>query len=254
MVASPTSSYTRALGLVSLLWALPALGQVDEAALIADDAVRAAEGNGSPQLIALSTGTRYGGALAAIDPPRALAGLRSALDYSRQHRVVFGEIITSYQLAMIEAEYGDLHRGLDLFDFTIDSWQRAGDRFQLPAALATLALCFERLEEHEIAAIIYGSSTRFLSAGQVAGLAPALEQLRANLGAAEFDRCLAAGAAMETGDAWPTPASRSDWLATSPAARRGHLEFGVRNRSGRLPAAHAAARLFSRTSTGKGGD
>jgi hypothetical protein len=35
----------------------------------------------------------------------------------------------------------------------------------------------------------------------VAGLAQAVEQLRANLGATTFDRCVATGVAMETGDA-----------------------------------------------------
>jgi hypothetical protein len=67
--------------------------------------------------------------------------------------------------------------------------------------LAFVAVCFARLEEHEIAAVVYGASVPFLRATPVAGLPNAVEQLQTNLGPAAFDRHVANGAAMEIGDA-----------------------------------------------------
>ena len=201
LAASPTAEFSRALGLSNLLLTLPALGRADEAALLADDAADAAKELGWAPMIASAAGFVYGRAVAPIDPPRALAALRWGLDYSREHRVLYAEILTSYELAVVEAEHGDLQRGLDLFDFSMDSWQRAGDLYHLPLALAGLAMCFARLGEHEVASTIYGGSTALLSMPSVAGLLQAVEQLRADLGPAEFDRCVAIGASMETGDA-----------------------------------------------------
>jgi predicted ATPase/class 3 adenylate cyclase len=201
LAASQTDASKRAAGLCGLLFVLGSLGRADEAALIADDAADAARESGWTPMIAASTGYEYGRVIAAIDPPRALAALRSGLDYSRRHRVLYAEIVTSYDLAVVEAEHGDLPRGLDLFDLAIDSFQRAGNRFNLARCLASLAMCFTRLHEQEPAAIIYGASTRLLGAAPVGGLPQAVERLRANLGATAFDRCVATGVAMETGDA-----------------------------------------------------
>jgi predicted ATPase len=200
LAASKTSVSSRALGLYGLLYFLPGQGMADEAALHADDALQAARDWGFPVMIAASTGG-FGSAVAAIDPPGGLAVLRSGLEYSRQHRVRYWEIYISYELAVVEAENGDLGRALDLFDFSIDSWQRAGDRFNLARGLAGLAMCFARIHEQEPAAVIYGASTRLLGAAPVAGLAQTVEQLRANLGATLFDRFVATATAMETGDA-----------------------------------------------------
>jgi predicted ATPase len=201
LAASPTAVSVRAIGLCGLLWVLPAVGRADEAALIAEDAADAARAWGWPLVVAM-TDYSYGRTFASIDPPRAMAALRSGLDYSRQHGVRLAELQTSSELAIVEAQYGHLDRGLELFDFAIDSWQRAGDQINLPANLASLAMCLARLGEHEIAAVIYGGITRFpITRFPIAGLDQAVEQLRMNLGAAVFDRCVATGAAMETGDA-----------------------------------------------------
>jgi hypothetical protein len=219
LAAAKTAVSSRACGLAGLLLLLPTLGRADEAALIADDAAAAAKEWGSPIFVAFSAGYCYGRAFAAIDPPRALQALRWGLDYSRQHRFGYAELVTSHDLAVAETDYGDLHRGLDLFDFSLDNWQRAGDLLHLPLALASVAMCFARLGEPEIAATIYGGSASLVSSlpkrtrpthhgasllptpETVAGLLQAVEDLRANLGATGFDQHVATGAAMETGDA-----------------------------------------------------
>jgi predicted ATPase len=200
LAAGQAEASRRASGLSGLLWALPVLGLADEAALLADDAAAAASDWGWPVLIA-AIGAGCGRTFAAIDPPRALAALRSGLEYSRLHRVSYWEIYISYELAVVETQHGDLGHGLDLLDFAIDSWQRAGDRLNLPAALASLAMCLGRIDEHEPAAIIYGASAQILGDAPVAGLAGALEQIRANLGTAGFERCVATGSALQAGDA-----------------------------------------------------
>jgi hypothetical protein len=178
---SQTAVSSRAIGLTGLLMALGSLGRADEAVLIADEAANAARELGWPALIAGCAGCWYGRAVAAIDPPRALAALRSGLDYSRHHRVVFVEILTAYDLAVVEAEHGDLQRGLDLFDFSIDSWQRSGDRYDLARGLARLAMCFARLHEQEPAAVIYGGSTRRLGAAPPASHKPSSNSERTSV-------------------------------------------------------------------------
>jgi predicted ATPase len=201
LAASRTAVSARALGLFGLLYFLPTVGRAAEAALLADEAASAARDWGSPVAIACITGTGIGRAFGATDPPRALAALRSGLDYSREHRYVYGEIYISWELAAMEALHGDLQRGLDLFDFSLDSLRKSGDELNLALDLASLAMCLARLQEHEAAAIIYGGSTRLLNPAPVAGLPQAVEQIRANLGATLFDRCVATGATMEAGDA-----------------------------------------------------
>jgi hypothetical protein len=71
----------------------------------------------------------------------------------------------------------------------------------MAAALGELAAFFDRSGQPETAAITYGTSTRYVAASWEAQLPAALAHLRATLGVAVFDECVAAGGTMETGDA-----------------------------------------------------
>lgn len=71
------------------------------------------------------------------------------------------------------------------------------------ATLATLATFFDRFERPEVAATLYGASTYHanLYVINVINLAGVAEHLRIVLSASRLDECVAAGAAMELGEA-----------------------------------------------------
>ena len=108
--------------------------------------------------------------------------------------------IIAREAAGLEAIYGDLDTALALFDATIDSQFAAGNVAHLAATIATLAVLFDRLDRPDIAATIYGT-THHAGIALVIGLPEVLDHLRATLGDAAFDGCVAAGAAMEPGEA-----------------------------------------------------
>jgi hypothetical protein len=201
MPQTPVAGFSKMVRLTARLWVLTGLWRIAEAQKILDDAVAAVWEVGNPLFIALVTGFGYGRVFADSDPARALRALREAVEYSRQHHLLYTELYNSYELAVAEIAHGDFRRGLELLDFTIDAWHRAGDRWNLAQALASLAICLERFERAEAAAAVYGSSTRMVAVPPVAGLLEACERLRATLGSAVFDQQVATGAAMETGDA-----------------------------------------------------
>jgi hypothetical protein len=91
--------------------------------------------------------------------------------------------------------------GLILFDEALDAAHRAGSHTQVGIALADLAFVFRDVGRAQIAATIYGSSTRYGSIANAPSLPELIEHLRDRLGEATFDDCVATGAAMETADA-----------------------------------------------------
>jgi predicted ATPase len=198
---NPESGFAKMIRLTALLWVLQGLGRLAEVRLILDETVAAVREVGNPMYIALVTGFGYGREFADSDPTRALDALRKAVDYSRQHHIVYTELYNSLELAAVEVVHGDLVRGLELLDRTLDHWHRTGDRFNLALALATAATCLERLERVQAGAVVYGASTRLAAVLPVAGLRESCEKLRTTLGAAEFDQHVATGAAMEPGEA-----------------------------------------------------
>ena len=97
--------------------------------------------------------------------------------------------------------YGELEHALALFDTTVDSFHRAGNIPNLAATLAYLAVFFDRYERPEIAATVYGASTRHGISTMTMDLPRVVNHLCSVLGQSSFDRCVAAGAAMEPADA-----------------------------------------------------
>ena len=93
--------------------------------------------------------------------------------------------------------YGELEQALELFDTTVDSFHRAGNIPNLADTLAYLAVFFDRFERPEIAATVYGASTRHGISTMVMDLPKVVDHLCRMLGQTSFDRCVAAGAAME---------------------------------------------------------
>ncbi len=92
-------------------------------------------------------------------------------------------------------------RHWSLFDSAIDAYHRSGAQGNLFPALASLAVYLDRVEQPDVAARIYGASTHNTHVAAVPGLRETVQHLRTLLGDPVFDRHVAAGAAMETGDA-----------------------------------------------------
>jgi hypothetical protein len=88
-----------------------------------------------------------------------------------------------------------------LFGATIDTNYQAGDHGAVASTLDQLAMFFDRFERPDTAATLYGATISYPSTVMTAGLAQLVDHLRAELGEARFDELVAAGAAMEFGDA-----------------------------------------------------
>ena len=197
LIAQP--GFAHLIGLCGLLYALPTVGRGEEAMAIAEETVTVARADGNPYWIAFAL-VGYGRAFAESDPGRALTVLRQGIVYTREHRLPLFEAVIARDAAGLEAVHGDLEQGLVLFEAVIDSLHRAGNVAHLAATLANLAVFFDRIEQPEIAATIYGTSTHNASnssSTMVINLVAVVDRLRVVLGEVVFDTCVAVGAAME---------------------------------------------------------
>jgi len=113
--------------------------------------------------------------------------------------LIFAAVIAR-DAAGLEALHGDLDAGLDLFEAAIVSFQQSGDTNSLAMTLTNLAHFFDRFERLEAAASLYGSVSTHPITSYVE-LAAVTEHLRASLGMSRFQACVAAGSAMELGEA-----------------------------------------------------
>jgi hypothetical protein len=103
--------------------------------------------------------------------------------------------------AGLQALHADPSQALALFDAALDSFQRAGNAAGLGGALAYLAVCFDRFNQPDVAATLYGASTHHRGSQYVVELPAVVDHLRAVLGDATFDQSAASGAAMDLADA-----------------------------------------------------
>jgi predicted ATPase/class 3 adenylate cyclase len=194
------SGLAQVLGQCGLLHALTMAGRAEEAMAIAKDTLAAARAHANPHFIALAL---YGSGLAfaQADPARALHFLRDGLAYAQEHGLPFLQGSMAPVTAGLEALHGDLGQALALIDAALDRTQRAGNVTSVAAALSFLAVCFDRFDRPDVAATLYGASTNQAISQYVVDLPAVVDHLRAALGDAAFDQCVAAGAAMDLADA-----------------------------------------------------
>ncbi len=200
LAAETDSELAHAYGLCGLTFMFPAVGRGADARAIADETLAAARAHGWPLLVAYAL-AGYGRAFAETDPARALDAHREGLACCRRHRIVLFEGVIAREVAGLEAVHGQLEHGLDMFDDTIDSFHQVGDISNVAVTLAALAVFFDRFEQPETAATIYGSTTEHTSTAMVAALPATIDHLRTVLGKARFDECVTTGAAMELAQA-----------------------------------------------------
>ena len=183
------------IGLIFSTAVLPGVGRSEEARAVADDAVAAARARQNPFWIAFAL-EAYAWAYADKDPGLAMDAMDEVLDYTREHRLPFFEANTLREIAALEAVLGDPGQALELFDSAVASYHRAGNHGSVATTLAQVAVLFSQIDRPEIAATIYGTSTRH-GVSMIANLPEVVEHLRNVLGADAFERRAATGAAME---------------------------------------------------------
>jgi predicted ATPase/class 3 adenylate cyclase len=187
------------IGLIFSTAVLPGLGRSEEARAIADDAVGAARAGKNPFWIAFAL-EAYARAYSDKDPGLAMDTMDEVLDYTREHRLLFFEANALREIAALEAVLGDPEQALELFDTAVASYHQAGNHGSVATTLAQVAVLFSRLDRPEIAATIYGTSTRH-GISMIANLPEVVEHLQTVLGADDFERRATTGAAMEFDDA-----------------------------------------------------
>ena len=181
-----------------LTW-LTFVGRQAEAMAIADDVLTAARRHANPYWIALAL-YAYGKAFTQDDPTRALQAFREGLEHTATHQVPLIQAAIANRLAALEAVHGNREHALDLFDTALDSLHQAGNKPQLAMALASLAVFFDRAEQPQVAATLYGATTHQPVAATAGDLPVVVDHLRAVLGDTVFNQCAATGAAMEPGE------------------------------------------------------
>jgi predicted ATPase/class 3 adenylate cyclase len=195
----PRGGLQEVVGLAGLLAVYPRLGRSEEARAVAARALEAAEAFGVPFWIAFASGG-YGRSYVDVDSAKAMQWFERSLDYSRQHRIVYQERAMERDIASLEGALGDPLHALELFDGSITFYHRAGNHGSASTAVAEVAMVLARIGDHEQAATVYGASVSF-GAILISELSQVLDQLRAELGDATFDECVARGAAMSFDDA-----------------------------------------------------
>ena len=187
------------IGLIFSTAVLPGVGRSEEARAIADDAVEAARALKNPFWIAFAL-EAYARAYSDKDPGLAMDTMDGVLDYTREHRLLFFEANALREIASLEAVLGDPEQALELFDTAVASYHQAGNHGSVATTLAQVAVLFSRIDRPQIAATIYGTSTRH-GISMIANLPEVLEHLETVLGADDFERRVATGAAMEFDEA-----------------------------------------------------
>ena len=86
-------------------------------------------------------------------------------------------------------------------DVAIESLQRAGNVANLAISFANLAVFFNQIQQHEIAATLHGAGVHHGDISWVDSFRETVNDLHSVLGQDLFDRCVASGAAMEPAEA-----------------------------------------------------
>jgi tetratricopeptide (TPR) repeat protein len=182
-----------------LLYVLPVSGPTGaaQARAIAPEAVQLARGHGNPFYVAMAV-MGYARAFAATDPERALAVLRDALVFTKEHRVSYVEALVAREAAGLAASHGLTDDALVWFDMAIDSFHRAGNLASLGPALAYLSSFLGRLGRFEDAATIYGSVTDPNRGSMAVDLNATIAALQQAITNDRFKALVAEGAAMPT--------------------------------------------------------
>jgi predicted ATPase len=179
-------------------WLVLALaGCGGEAMDSADGLIEAAEATGNPSMLAWALAA-YGLAFRDADPLGAFnalgRGLVIAQDSGNRSQVA----ALATHLALLEAGHGDTLAAFDHLTLSIRNFHDAGDSTTIRVPLALLAVLFDRLGRHELAATIAGFALSPMAAAGLPEIRTAITHLRDVLGEATYESFARAGETMTT--------------------------------------------------------
>jgi DNA-binding CsgD family transcriptional regulator len=209
----------RGFGLASYVDGLQSCGRVEEALRLAEQAVAAAQALGNPYWISYSLWIA-GMAFAKTDARRAFAAWDEGVAFVREHRVQFFEGFLARDAARLHTSDGEAETALVLFAEAIAAFHRAGNVPQLIITLASLPALFERLDRLAPAATLLGALSREPSSfHHVPELGDLGDRISRRLGAARAEELLAAGTALDLGDAAVYARTQIDLARREPTPR-----------------------------------
>jgi hypothetical protein len=190
----------RVIGLCGLMDVLPNLGRSGDAIALADQTLTAARASATPAWIAYAS-YGCGRAYTESDPQRALDIFRDGLAFTRQHRLPFFEAVMAMHLAGLEAVHGDLDEAVDLLTNCLDSFHQSGNTFDLDITFSYLMVFFDRIEQPEVVATLYGTFINKADNPLYAALVAPVDHVRNMLDTDTFDTCVRTGAVMTLAEA-----------------------------------------------------
>jgi hypothetical protein len=189
---------TNTMGMANLVAALFASGSTDEALVIADGLIDAAELIGNPWVLSYTL-TVCGVNFRDTDPDRALEAVRRGVLIARDSGNRLYETAFSYWLAGLEADYGDRVAALDYLAVAIRNHHESGNIGMLHIPLAILAGVLDPLGRYEPAATIAGfAAVNPMAAALLPELGTAITHLRDALGEATYESLARKGETMTT--------------------------------------------------------
>ncbi len=212
----------RGYALAAYVDGLQSCGRRDEALALVEESVAVARAHGNPYWIAYALWIA-GMTFSKTDARRAFAAWEEGVACVREHRVQFFEGFLARDAARLHTSDGEPDAALVLFGEAISAFHRAGNVPQLVITLASVPALFERLDRHAPAAMLLGALSREPSSfHHVPELAALDERLARELGKARAADFMAAGAALDLGDAAVYARQQIDVARRdpSPKARR----------------------------------
>ena len=178
-----------------LVIALTATGDGEEARVVGNGMVEAAEATRNPWALANALYT-YGYAFGDCDPPAALEASRRGMVIAHDSGNRLTESLLATGLSRLEAQHGDPLAALDHITSAVSNFYDSGNIAYIHFALATLAVFFDRFGRHGPAATIAGFASSPFTAAGVAELSATIAHLREVLGDQTYESLARTGAAM----------------------------------------------------------
>ncbi len=184
----------------NLVLALAVSGSTDEAMVIANGLIDAADEIGNPWVVAYILYV-CGYAFRDTDPHRALEVWRRGMPVVQDSGNRFMETQLAYWLSGLEAEQGDRVAALESLNVAIRNQHESGGIGMLHNALATLAVVLDPLGRYEPAATIAGFATvNPMAAAILPELGTAVAHLREVLGDRAYESLAREGETLTTAE------------------------------------------------------
>jgi tetratricopeptide (TPR) repeat protein len=188
-----THTFTQA----SLVIALGIAGSPDEAMAAANGLIEAAEATRNPYALSYAL-LCYGAACRDTDPVRAVDAIHRGLVIAQDSGVRSNESFLAMNLAILEAEHGDLLAALDYLGLAIRHLHDSGNTAVIRAPLASLTAFLDRLGRYEPAATIAGFALSPLTAVSLPQFETVIAHLRDVLGDQTYESLAKNGETMTT--------------------------------------------------------